>query len=355
MRSSPSTTTGRHQRTLSWPLSLNAPPWRPLGRRGCTDMVRFRKACAAGFTLFEVVIALTLSLLLLAAVYGSLRLQYRISEAGRDQMERAQLSRAVLRLIESDVRSIVWQVQKPPASSEEDASSSDSGEGSADTGSADAGTKTDPSTDESAPLLSSDDAFASGSSGLYGDSQSLVLHISRPARERVYSTSLEDENAAAGRSDLVSVSYFIADGSAGGTSAQVASQAGGGSSVMGGIAGLARMEQDRLSLALGGEADASPGASANVIAPEVVAIEFAYWDGLEWLDAWDSAASGTLPSAIGVTLSIDTQTTVEQRTLAGRLRTAVTTGESADSGEPVQVRYVIALPLAEPYVSEASI
>ena len=41
--------------------------------------------------------------------------------------------------------------------------------------------------------------------------------------------------------------------------------------------------------------------------------------------------------------------------MAGRLQQAVTTGEAADVGEPVQVRYVIALPLAEPYVSEASI
>ena len=54
-------------------------------------------------------------------------------------------------------------------------------------------------------------------------------------------------------------------------------------------------------------------------------------------------------------VAIDTETTVEQRTLAGRLSTAVTTGEAADTGKPVQVRYVIALPLAEPYVSEASI
>lgn len=319
---------------------------------------------SAGFTLFEVVIALALSLLLLTAVYGALRLQYRISESGREQMERAQLSRAVLRLIESDVRSIVWQVQKPPSSEEDssssgtgssDTGSSTGGSGSADTGAPSGDATSDSSTEDSTPLLSSDDAFAGSSSGLYGDSQNLVLHISRPARERVYATSIEDENAAAGRSDLVSVSYFIADGSAGGTSAQVASQAGGGSSVPGGIAGLARSEQDRLSLAQAGGGDASLAESASVIAPEVVAIEFAYWDGLEWLDAWDSASSGTLPSAIGVTLSIDTQTTVEQRTLAGRLSMARTSGESADSGKPVQVRFVIALPLAEPFVSEASI
>src|SRR5690606_5558217 len=97
-----------------------------------------------------------------------------------------------------------------------------------------------------------------------------------------------------------------------------------------------------------------PG-TAKVIAPEVVAIEFAYWDGLEWLESWDSASSGTLPSAIGITLSIDTESTVEGRTLSGQLQQSGVTAASAEAGEPVQVRYVIALPLAEPYVSEASI
>src|SRR5690606_22782322 len=162
----------------------------------------------------------------------------------------------------------------------------------------------------------------------------------------VYATSLGEEVDSYGRSDLASVSYFIADGSAGGLSASVASQNGGGSSVLGGVVGLARMESDRLSLAMAGETaavDAQPG-TAKVIAPEVVAIEFAYWDGLEWLESWDSASSGTLPSAIGITLLIDTESSPEDRTLSAQLQQAVTTGQSAEAGEPVQVRYVIALP-----------
>jgi hypothetical protein len=184
-----------------------------------------------------------------------------------------------------------------------------------------------------------------------------VLHINRPAREMVYATSPDEEAGAFGRSDMATVSYFIADGSAGGLSAAVASQDGGGSSVLGGVVGLARMEEDRLSTMLAGSttgANAVPG-TAKVIAPEVVAIEFAYWDGLEWLESWDSSVSGTLPSAIGITVSIDSGTSLEDRTLSGRVQQTVTSGRSGQAGEPVQVRYVIAVPLAEPYVSEASI
>jgi prepilin-type N-terminal cleavage/methylation domain-containing protein len=345
-------------------------------RRGHSTCLPTVGKLRRGFTLLEVIIALSLSVLLLTAVYGAIRMQYRVSQSGREQMEQAQLARAILRMIESDVRSVVWQVQKPPQSGEGGGSAVDdepgSG-GSAGTSSSSgstsgstfgtlssSGTSSSTGTGSSAgasQILSSDSASAGGGSGVFGDAQNLVLHINRPAREMVYATSPDEEAGAFGRSDMATVSYFIADGSAGGLSAAVASQDGGGSSVLGGVVGLARMEEDRLSTMLAGSttgANAVPG-TAKVIAPEVVAIEFAYWDGLEWLESWDSSVSGTLPSAIGITVSIDSGTSLEDRTLSGRVQQTVTSGRSGQAGEPVQVRYVIAVPLAEPYVSEASI
>lgn len=304
---------------------------------------------AAGFTLLEVVIALSLSLLLLTAVYGAIRLQYRLTNSGREQMERAQLSRAILRQIENDIRSVVWQLQEPAQSSEDEESTS-----AVDDAAAMADSSTG-STSEPVVIESTDDAFTSGSSGIFGDSQNLVLHISRPSRSLVYGVSPGDDTVT-DRSDLASVSYFIADGSAGGLSAAVASQHGGGSSVLGGVVGLARMEGDRLSIELAGENEAvdSLASAAQLLAPEVVSIEFAYWDGLEWLDSWDSVSSGALPSAIGITIGLDTETAVEDRTMAGQLQQALTTGEAAETSQPALIRYVVAVPLAEPYVSEAS-
>jgi type II secretory pathway pseudopilin PulG len=311
----------------------------------------------SAFTLLEVVIALSLSIILITAVYGAIRLHYRVSQSGRDQMERAQLGRAILQQIEADVRSIVWQVQEPPQSSQDDESTSAVEDDSFSSGSSSVDTSTT-EMDDMQEMASADEAFTSGSSGLFGDSQNLVLHISRPSRDLVYASSLDGESDAFSRSDLASVSYFLADSNAGGLSAVVAQQNGGAASVLGGALGLARAEGDRLSIEMatgGSGADDVLASNAKILAPEVVAIEFAYWDGLEWLDSWDSLSSGTLPSAIGITLSLDTETTAEERTLAGQLQQAVTTGEAADIGEPVQIRYVIAVPLAEPYVSEASI
>jgi prepilin-type N-terminal cleavage/methylation domain-containing protein len=62
-----------------------------------------------GFTLFEVVVALALSVLLLAGVYAGMDLYWRFSTTGQEEVERAQIARAVLRQIETDLRSVVYQ------------------------------------------------------------------------------------------------------------------------------------------------------------------------------------------------------------------------------------------------------
>ena len=62
-----------------------------------------------GFTLFEVVVALSLSVLLLAGIYAGMDLYWRFSTTGQEEVERAQIARAVLRQIETDLRSVVYQ------------------------------------------------------------------------------------------------------------------------------------------------------------------------------------------------------------------------------------------------------
>ena len=301
-----------------------------------------------GFTLLEVIIALGLTLLLLSAVYGAIQLQYRVSTAGREEMLRAQVVRATLGMIEADVRAVVWQVQELPAE-ESDTTTTEAG----GTGEAVADGQ---STDDTTEILSTDDAFASGSSGIFGDSQSLVLHVSRPSRDLVYARSDEDAAESISRSDLASVTYFLADASSGGLSAAIAQQTPSGSSTSEGIVGLARVEGDRLSIEQAGDQAAveSLSTTQTEVVPEIVSIEFAYWDGLEWLDSWDSNSSGTLPSAIGITLEIDATSDAGDRTRAELIRTDSQSESNEDAGMPVVVQYVIAVPLAEPYVGEVS-
>ena len=80
-----------------------------------------------GFTLFEVVVALALSVLLLAGVYAGMDLYWRFSTTGQEEVERAQIARAVLRQIETDLRSVVYQSPEMTAASNASSVSAPSG------------------------------------------------------------------------------------------------------------------------------------------------------------------------------------------------------------------------------------
>ena len=60
-----------------------------------------------GFTLLEILLALGLSVVLLLAVAAAIDLYRRMTVAGHDEVSEARLVRAVLRKIESDIRSVV--------------------------------------------------------------------------------------------------------------------------------------------------------------------------------------------------------------------------------------------------------
>src|SRR5437016_13556567 len=70
---------------------------------------------ARGFTLLEVLVALSLSVILIGAIYAGLSLYFRFSTTGHDEVERALLARSILRKIEMDVRSVMYC--EPAASS----------------------------------------------------------------------------------------------------------------------------------------------------------------------------------------------------------------------------------------------
>ena len=155
-------------------------------------------------------VALGLSVILLAAVYGAINLTYQLTTAGREQMEQAQLVRALFQQIDADVRSVVFQLQEQVVSeSDEKAAEEDEEEITEET-------------------MTTDEAYTNASSGVYGDSQNLVLHVSRPSRESV-SVSSETEEETLGRSDLAAVSYFLAVRGAGGLPGVVAQMAEQGS------------------------------------------------------------------------------------------------------------------------------
>lgn len=298
-----------------------------------------------GFTLLEVIVALALSLLLLGSVYSAIHLYWQLSTAGREQMEHAQLVRALFRQIETDIRSTVFPIQKPASTgSQASSGSSMSGEATAEDDQQDV-----------VEITSADDALTGTTAGLYGDIESLMLHTNRPDRDLAY-FGVAQATTFERVSDLASVSYFLAIRGAGGLSGAVADASIEpsllGAPSPGSVRGLARLESDQLVLDFAEQADLeSLATSAQLIAPEVVSLTFSYWDGLEWAETWDSEVEGRVPSAIEITIGLRASENSARRSAQGEVSEAL--GE--DETPVAYYRHVVVLPLADPYPEEGAL
>jgi hypothetical protein len=146
----------------------------------------------------------------------------------------------------------------------------------------------------------------------------LMMHVSKPAHEQMAASLAATGNVQSRTSDLATVAYFVT-----GTAAGVLQQA---------ITrpGLARLEGDRMALAMADSQSsvALMASRTDILAPEVDAIKFTYFDGFRWRNDWDSNVLGGMPKAIEVL--------VELRPAPGR------------SSTPNVYRLLIAIPLAKP-------
>ena len=289
-----------------------------------------------GFTLVELIAALAISLLLVTAVIASLDIYLRLTTAGEESVERQQIARAVLSQMTRDMESIVFRA--PDETTAEDARSEETDDFAAE-----------PVVEVQDP----DAAYTSGSLGLVGDSQSLVLHVSRPSKELSYSSFQQATGTVSRTSDLMSVSWFQASPGSAGLAGEVGNLAAAAqpnnaarsSSTAEFTGGLARLEGDRMAIQyadVASDVQALAGA-AEVLAPEIVSVQFRYFDGQNWVAVWDSTASGALPQAVEVTLGFRNQTQRRQDSIH-----VVSSG--IEIGE--WVRHVIHVPLSRPYSSE---
>jgi hypothetical protein len=74
-------------------------------------------------------------------------------------------------------------------------------------------------------------------------------------------------------------------------------------STTGAAMGLLRSESPRIVSLLGNTLSVT-GSRSEVLAPEVTAIQFRYFDGATWSTQWDSVSLGGLPRCIEVTLQL---------------------------------------------------
>lgn len=323
-----------------------------------------------GFTLLELVLALGLASLLLAALYTALQMHWSSSALGHVEMERSQVARALFRRIETDIRSVVFRDGALTSSADTGSSSSSGGASSGSTGTSgntgSSGSASDGSggtsgtsgasgsttggsssgtTGGSSGTTTTTENYSTQKTGLYGDSQSLILHVSLPSRAASLgaasgAAATEDAAGYVG-SDMQSIAYFLA-----GSSSTMAQQLSGSlTSPLGQSTGLARLQGDRMAMQAADESGdlTSMAAGAKLLAPEVASVQFEYFDGVSWTTSWDSGTSNSIPNAIRITIDFSPPVAT-----GGWYARPVS--KSTD-----RFQHTVSLPLAQPYVSESSL
>jgi len=151
----------------------------------------------------------------------------------------------------------------------------------------------------------------------------LMMHVSKPQHEQMAAMLAAAGNTQMRTSDLATVAYFVS-GTAGGILQHAISQPG-----------LARLEGDRMALAMADSQSsiALLASKTEILAPEVDAIKFTYFDGFHWRYDWDSNILGGMPKAIEVLVE---------------LRPAPSRSNGGSSSLPNVYRLLIAIPLAKP-------
>jgi type II secretory pathway pseudopilin PulG len=147
--------------------------------------------------------------------------------------------------------------------------------------------------------------------GLYGSQYELMIDISRLPRPDEY-LAQQDALLAGGLVDLPgdikSVTYYVQPPSSMGVSDQLTQVASTPTSD-GYPGGLVRRRIDRNILAYAEEQGFSMQLmqTGDLIAPEVISLEFSYFDGVQWLNFWDSSQQ-SLPWLVEISLAMQSAT-----------------------------------------------
>ena len=304
-----------------------------------------------GFTLIEVLLSLGLAALVLVALATAVDVHLRCVQSGRTHVEEAQLARALLHRIADDLRNLavanpvtvdgVMTASTSGSSSGSETAGATGGTGTAGTagtaGSASSATTATSTTSTSMESASASTETTQLAVGLYGESDWLQIDVSRTPRLDQYdyetlpsgAETLEDRV-----SDVKTVAYFLAST----TGAYDSSGQCEG--------GLVRREIDRAVTRWAEDQGlmAEVDTQLQPIAPEVTGIEFLYYDGTQWTDAWNTAEMGGLPIAVHIALSILPRSEYDRMTSAAG--STLSTGES--------VNFIYALTVALPVASGAS-
>ncbi|PHS14006.1 MAG: hypothetical protein COA78_06400 [Blastopirellula sp.] len=300
-----------------------------------------------GTTLIEIVLASALTVVLMMLVGMAIDVQLRSTDVGRTNVEEAQLARAIMRVIESDLQNAVWKNQIDFSIVEElDAGSLGAGdlEGAAEGAGIDVD---DFSTDD---LVSS--VLPPTTVGIYGNSTELQVDISRLPRIDEYTaqySSIRDLGIEDIPSDVKTVTYFLLSP---GMTTMNHGEVGENPDETNQM-GLVRRVLDRAvtQWAINNGDVQELDATAEVIAPEVSMLMFRYFDGYQWNDEWDSEELGGLPLAIDVVIAIRPLELTYEEVIESSDQ--VLEYDAMSNGSNMIYRRLVRIPIAFPIDQEA--
>ena len=281
-----------------------------------------RRIHRSGFTLIEVMLSVGLTTLLMAGLYTAMNIYWMASVESYDEVNRAQVARALMRDLSRDIRSCTFVEQEMSDEEDEDYEVSSSGS-------------------------ATDDALGTYTNGLFGTDKDLVLYISRPSGSGTYINAQTLIDPLDRSSDAMIIRYLLAEDGGSGLSSQIASDPDY-QEIEENVKGLARMSGDQVGLSTAiasGDVEMQLLAS-ELIAQEVMDISFEYYNGVEYLTEWDSTVLNAMPNAIRVTLTIRTIPDEGDQPL-----------EEGEPGYLAPSTHILVVPMstARPYIEETAI
>ena len=319
---------------------------------------KIRLADRSAYTLLEVLLALGLTVVIFTAIAAGIRLHLVSIAQQQLKIEQRQVARNLLATIGTDIRSAVLYRATDYSGLENIRATALKQEGAAVAGlgidndsdpgdvqraieEAAAGTGADDNDDIVDQDIEVDDLIqeedVSYRPVLRGSDRSIQFDISRLPRLDQYRSfgANGGEAIESTPSDIKSISYFFsASPSVSEPLAQLDPSIAPG--------GLYRREVDRAIASFAGldGLNTNPDSVSRLLAPEVAAVRFRYFDGFDWWTSWDFDERGGLPTAVEIQLTVDPT------------RTVAKIANDFAQAQPTFYRSVIHLPLAEPREEE---
>lgn len=251
----------------------------------CDRMIeRSPRRYRSGFTLVEVLLALSLVLVIMGVLSAATQMYLMNIEVERDELTRSRAARAVLQVMAFDLRAAVQFKEIDEGALDQ----------ALESAAASLGEEEDEEAAESEPT-----EYVVEQPGLAGGPNSISFDISRLPRRDQFAPVLD---ARTGRvvsipSEILNVNYMVGQ-------VDESQEGRGPDPEAGPRIGLLRMEYDRAAKRFADQGGGSmPG--FEMMAEEVKSLTFRYYDGQQWYSDWDSNEQRTLPVAVEIVLQVD--------------------------------------------------